>query len=255
LQQKFLLTKTAGNRINTATKRMERKFSLKLWIAAAILTSGLMAFAQTKGDKSPIEVTISGNISHSTFTKGESGTVTFSRFPATVEEFKQVREKIGGEPHGAVALQLMAYEMYRHDKNIGTDCIKLNNTTNNINLATNRLKELFGSDVNYARPYQIAAFLKDATPDNGYNPKKPYTVEITVNDVQPYQKSNNYQTDVIYLKVHTKGKDRGSEVVEVIKTLKPGEPSEGKYFIVLNSPGLYSQVKAVSFANPFQGLD
>ncbi len=202
-----------------------------------------------------LEVNITGKISHTTYTVGQTGTVTFNRFPATEEEFRQVREKIGGEPHGAVALQLMAYEMYRRNRTVGEACIRLNNVTVNVTPATNRLRELFGKDAYYARPYQIAAFLKGATPANGYNPTKPYTVEVRVAPAVAYEYSNDYQNTMLYLEVFTQGKDRGSEQVAVLKTLKPGEPGEGKYFIVFNSPGLYSQVREVSFANPFNGLD
>lgn len=202
-----------------------------------------------------LEVSISGKISHTTHTPGQTGTVTFNRFPATVAEFKQVREKIGEEPHGAVALQLMAYEMYRRDKDIGAECITLNNTVNNVNPAISRLKELFGKDAYYARPYQIAAFLKGATPENGYNPTKPYTVEVKVNSAREYQTSSDYQATVLYLDVLTKGKDQGTETLYVLKTKRPGEPGDGKFFIINNSPGLYSQVKEVSFENPFKGLD
>ena len=203
----------------------------------------------------PLLVTLTGSISHTNYLKVQSGKVTFNRFPASVEEFMEVREKIGGEPHGAVALQIMAYEMYRRDRNMGNECIVLNNTGSNVNSAIRRLNELFGNDAGYARPYQMAAFLKGATPQNGYQPATPYTIEVKVSRVHPYQYSEIFQNKVLYLEVFTKGKDRGYEVVEVLKTYKPDEPSEGQYFIVLNSSGLYSQVKAVSFSTPFQGLE
>ena len=203
----------------------------------------------------PLKVTITGTINHDTYRSGQSGMVTFNRFPATVEEFKQVRGQIGKEPHGAVALQMMAYEMYRRDRAIGEACIRLNNSLSNVNQPISRLRELFGNDSNYARPYQIAAFLKGATPQNGYSPSKPYTVEVRVHPVNRYQYSNDYQTQVLYLQVLTKGKSSGVEGVSVLKTLKPGEPSEGQYFIVFNCGGVYSQVQQVSFANPFNGLE
>ena len=204
----------------------------------------------------PFNVSIEGVISHDTYTTEQSGTITFSRFPASLAEFKQAREQIGGEPHGAVALQLMAYEMYRRNKSMGEKCIRLNNITSNVDAAMRQMNQLFNKkDNSYNRPYQLAAFLKGATPENGYNPSKPYTVEIKVSKGVEYHYSNNFQTTVLYLDVLTQGKDKGSERVEVLKTLKPGEPGEGRYFIVSNSPGLYSQVKEVSFANPFRGLD
>lgn len=203
----------------------------------------------------PLEVNITGTISHTTHTVGQTGTVTFNRFPATVDEFMQVREKIGGQPHGAVALQLMAYEMYRRNHTIGEECIRLNNVTVNVTPAISRLWELFGKNAYYARPYQIAAFLKGASPANGYNPTKPYTIEVQVAAGVEYQYSSDYQSTMLYLEVLTQGKDRSSEQVAVLKTLKPGEPGNGELFIVFNSPGLYSQVKEASFSNPFKGLD
>jgi D-methionine transport system substrate-binding protein len=101
----------------------------------------------------------------------------------------------------------------------------------------------------------VAAFLKDATPENGYNPSKPYTIEIRVSAGMEYQHSYDYQATVLFLEILIKGKDSSSETVQVLKTHKPGEPGGGNYFIVLNSPGLYSQVKEVSFVNPFKGLE
>jgi len=234
--------------------------------ATILLTSGLLILLitsfqindeQTESSVSsvPLEVTISGTISPTVHVPSQSGTVTFNRFPATVEEFEQVREKIGKQPHGAVALQIMAYEMFRRDRTIGEECILLNTVTNNTRTAIGRLRELFGNDVNYARPYQMAAFLKGATPKNGYNPSKPYKIEVRVNKVQKYQYSNDYQTDVLYLQVLTQGKSTGAEAVSVLKTHKPGEPSNGEYYIVFTCAGLYSSVQAVSFTAPFNGLD
>ena len=202
-----------------------------------------------------LTVTISGSISHTDYDITEKGEVSFNRFPASVKEFNEVREIIGYEPHGAVALQIMAYEMYRRNKEIGLECIKLNNTTNNITSATSRLDELFGNDANYARPYQMAAYLKGATWDNGYKPDKPYTVEIEVNQATPYQYTETYQSDMLFLDILTQGKPSGRDVVWVIKTHRPGEPSEGKYFIVNNCPNLYSQVRQISYTTPFEGLD
>ena len=239
---------------------MKRLFLGYRWIVVGMLALGLLAFMPYRSGEAPLadvplEVTITGKISHTTYLKVQSGKVSFNRFPATVEEFMQVREKIGSEPHGAVALQIMAYELYRRDRSVGAECIELNNIKTNVSSATRRLNELFGNDAGYARPYQMAAFLKGATHLNGYKPSKPYTIEVKVSRVHTYQYSEIYQAQVLYLEVLTKGKDRGYETVEVVKTYKPDEPSEGKHFIVFNSPGLYSQVRAVSFTTPFQGLE
>ena len=80
-----------------------------------------------------IDVKIEGTIDHQKLVEGQKGSVTFNRFPATVQEFKEVREKIGKEPHGAVALQIMAYEMFRRNQRIGMECINLNSTNTNSN--------------------------------------------------------------------------------------------------------------------------
>lgn len=203
-----------------------------------------------------LEVKITGTISHTTYTKGQSGTVEFNRFPASVDEFKAVREKIGGEPHGAVALELMAMEMYRRDRNIGLECIKLTNTSTNANVVVDRLKELFGGDVNYNRPYQTAAYLKGAEPGNGYNPTKPYTVEVFVDPAKPYQKFDHYQSTVLSLRIKSKGRSHGSDGVSVLKTKRPGEPGEkGKFFIISSNTGMISQVAPISFEHEFNGLD
>lgn len=203
-----------------------------------------------------LEVKITGTISHTTYTKGQSGTVEFNRFPASVDEFKAVREKIGGEPHGVVALELMAMEMYRRDRNIGLECIKLTNTSTNANVVVSRLKELFGGDVNYNRPYQTAAYLKGAEPGTGYNPTKPYTVEVIVDPATPYQESGIFQSTVLSLRIKSKGRSHGSDGLSVLKTKKPGEPGEkGKFFIISSNTGMLAQVAPISFEHEFKGLD
>jgi hypothetical protein len=145
--------------------------------------------------------------------------------------------------------------MYRRNRATGEECIRLNNATVNVRLALDRLNELFGKDAYYARPYQIAAFLKGATPQNGYKPTKPYTVEIEVSTGIGYQYSADYQATELTLRVLTQGKDKGAEEVAVLKTAKPGEPGNGACFIVSNCPGLYAQVKEISFTSSFEGLD
>jgi D-methionine transport system substrate-binding protein len=115
-------------------------------------------------------VTISGAISHTDHTVGQSGTVTFSRFPFSVAEFKQAREQIGGEPHGAAALQIMASEMWRRNNQRGRECVDLNNTNANVTSTVNRLTDVYRPSTQ--RPYQMAAYLKGASWENGYNPDK-----------------------------------------------------------------------------------
>ena len=218
--------------------------------ATFLLTSmsiDLIAFGtDNSGTDTPLEVKVTGKINHTSFKSGQKGTVTFNRFPVSVEEFKMVQEQIGGEPHGAVALELMAAEMYRRDAAIGAECLKLCNTPINVNMQISRWKEIFGNDVNYSRPYQIAAFLKGATTVNKYTPTEPYTVEVKVNNARKYQNITDFQSVELYLEVLTNGKDKGSETVYVVKP-NPCRyyPDGSKYFLVNNCPGLYSQVKEI----------
>jgi len=203
-----------------------------------------------------VEVTMNGRIDHEVWSAGETATVSFNRFPVSVDEFRQLREQIGGEPHGAIALQVMAYQMFLRDKTIGKECIELNNLKANVNSAVTRLTELNRPNDSYARPYQMAAYLKGATWENGYTPDKPYTVTLRTRPGVKHENSNTFQAMILYLDINVEGgKDKGWSPVSVVKTLRPGEPSEGKYFIVNDSCDMYSQVRDVSFAKPFAGLD
>ena len=199
-----------------------------------------------------LNVSISGTIDHETHTQGQSGTVTFNRFPVSVKEFKQVRDQIGGEPHGAVALQIMASEMFRRHNKIGEECIKLNNTQNNISVCISRLKTIFTQ-----RPYQMAVFLKGSSWDNGYNPEKPYTIEVVVMNGKPYDDSSVFQTKVLFLAVVSSGHESSPLPVSVLKTKKPEEKASenGKYFIVWESASITLQCKEKSFEHDFNGLD
>ena len=195
---------------------------------------------------SDLEVKMEGKIDHKVHTANVTASVTFNRFPASLAEFKKVQEQIGGEPQGAVVLELMAAEMYRRDRSLGTKCLELCNVSTNVKIQTDRWKELFGSDKFYARPYQIAAFLEGANPDNDYTPKEPYKVEMKVSTNTYTKETFVFNSDVLYLNVLTEGKDKGFETVEVIK---PGKcmdfPQGSTYFLVHNCPGLYSQVKQI----------
>ena len=205
---------------------------------------------------SNITVTMNGKIDHEVWSVGQTATVSFDRFPVSVVEFQQIREQTGNEPHGCVALQVMAYEMYRRDKTIGKECIELNNLKVNVNQTVSRLNELNRPNDSYARPYQMAGYLKGATWQNGYTPDKPYTITVRTRPGVKHENSNSFQATILYLDINVEGgKDKGWSPVSVVKTFKPGETSEGKYFIINDSCDMYSQVREVSFAKPFSGLD
>ena len=100
-----------------------------------------------------------------------------------------------------------------------------------------RLSELLRrQNDSYARPYQVAAYLKGATQQNGYIPEKPYTVEVQAMNF-PYEYNSTMDAKFIQYYVLTGGKDSAKDIIRVIK------PWDSKYFLVDNFPGLYSQVK------------
>ena len=78
---------------------MKRKNFENLWVTVAILIAGLLVASSCEKNNPEendedlvrnlprLDVSISGSISHTTYTKGQSGAVSFNRFPATVTEF------------------------------------------------------------------------------------------------------------------------------------------------------------------------
>lgn len=235
---------------------MKKVLFISLCTVLGLLSVNVFAGESKKQAHPPIDVKISGKIDHNRCISGQKASVTFDRFPATVKEFEQVRELIGTEPHGAVALQVMAYEMFRRDKEVGLRCIELNNVVNHAGKDSSPIRQLTSifRDDNSARPYQMASFLKGATPENGYNPTKPYTVEVYSDHGRGYEASSGYQSTIVRMYIVTSGRDDQKVPVSVVKTLKPDEPSQGTYFIVTSSP-LYSRCKEKSFQKDFNGLD
>ncbi|SJZ31173.1 DUF6935 domain-containing protein [Porphyromonas cangingivalis] len=235
---------------------MKRALFVTLCVFLGLSNTKVFASCTSKQSRPPIEVKMSGSIDHQRCIAGQKATVTFNRFPATMKEFEQVRTQIGTEPHGAVALQVMAYEMFRRDRDLGLKCIALNNVSNHSGKDSSPIRQLTSifREGNSARPYQMASFLKGATPENGYNPTKPYTIEVFSDQGRGYEESNAYQTTVVRMYIVTSGRDDKQVPISVVKTFKPDENSNGTYFIVTSSP-LYSRCKEKSFRNEFKGLD
>ena len=216
---------------------------------ATSVHSDVAAVTVTAPNLPAIEVKVIGNISASNFVEGTTGSVEFNRFPASVDEWKQVREKIGETMMGAFVLQVMASEMYRRNNTIGEECMRLAIISASQNSYINLVK-------NMKHPYQFAAHLKGASPTNGYNPTKPYTIEFVVTRTSNKQYSNDYQADTYRFFAISNGHDLTERTFSVLKTAKPGEPGEGgKYYIVISSSTLYNECKEKSFSQEFKGLD
>lgn len=209
-----------------------RHFSYKLLpvilFAAFMVGVSVNATGKTKINK---------RISHTRWDGGKKTSVEFDAFPTTIDEWKAMQAKLGGEPQGAVALQVMAFELYRNNRADGEEALRLNNTPTNYNSTVERLREIMGKDRYYARPYIAWAMLKGATPENGYKVRAPYTIEMKVDPNKKYQESQLLHGTVIYLLINSKGWDTNWRGVEVVK------PEGGNYFVVSNCPAMYTQCK------------
>ena len=190
-----------------------------------------------------IQANVGDNISHTDWDPDKATSVTFDKFPATLAEWKEVQKQLGGEPQGAVALQVMAFELYRNNRADGEQALSLNNTSINYNSTVERLREMMGKDKYYARPYIARAMLRGATPENGYETQPPYIIDMKVDPNKEYQESQLLKGTVIYLLIDSKGWDTNWRGVEVIK------PEGSDYFVVSNCPAMYTQCKEAKTSN------
>lgn len=191
-----------------------------------------------------IETSMNGTISPDTWTPGEEATVTFSAIPTTVSGFEKLRSQIGNTPQGAVALQLIAFEMYNKNTGVGTKCVEMNNTDINVPSVMRRLPEIFGKnnpEDSYVRKHLVATFFDGATPENGFNPNKPYTIKVRTSKVREYERAESLKGYVLYLEVYSTGYDTSWRGCEVVK--QKGD----EYYKVSNSPSMYVQCKEVPF--------
>ena len=139
-----------------------------------------------------------------TYDRNATAKVQFNRFPVSVKEFKEVREKIGKTPEGVVALELMAFEMYHRNPAIGMECVKLVTDQSYHRDITDGLKRIYGKYQDLARPYQVATFLEGSERSNGYNPSHPYVVSMKAS-ANPYSRYEKYNTVLIEISVYTSG--------------------------------------------------
>ena len=193
-------------------------------------------------------------------------TFTFNRFPDSVKEFSEVREKVGTRLGGAILLQIMAMEMYSHNKAIGEECVKLCVTSTYQGMVVDSFKRVF---YEYKKPYAAASLLAGSKPATGYNPTEPYTIAVGVDT--PLMKdaekqaggtySSVFQAYLKHLKVYNfrRLKGNGSIAKEyaqfsVVKTAKPDEPSQDKYYLVQSSGDILVEPEPVSYSHPYKGV-
>lgn len=177
-----------------------------------------------------------------TASKALSEKVSIEKIPTTLDEFQALQAELGTTPEGCIMLQLVAMEMYRRDKNVGLECLRLNNTDTNLSSVTRRLNELYRENDSYARPYLVSSCFKGAKPSNGYNPEKPYSIQVRRDPTRPNdERSQILKGYVKYLQVYSDGYDTPWRSVDVV------QQNGDQYYRVSNCPAILTQCKEVDF--------
>ena len=190
--------------------------------------------------------TMMGTLNAEAYDAKATGVVTFTHIPTDYAEFEAVYTQfLGKTPNGAAAMMPMAMELYRRDRDTGLQCLKLLCYPSNVNSVTSILNTKYGpskfapADDPYLQPYLPAAVLKGATPENGYTPLRPYTVEMraSVNTHKKMQLMGD--GTVVYIYIMGKGWDTEQRQVEVIRQ------TDSSLHQVFNCPSLYTQCKQI----------
>lgn len=190
--------------------------------------------------------TMEGNFTAEEYRMDAVATVTFTNVPESYGEFEAVYTQfLGLTPHGAVAMMPMAMEMFRRNSDEGQRCLELLCWPSNVYSVTSQLKNKFSASQyssqndSYIQPYLPAAVLKGATPDNGYTPDYPYTVQMKASVNRHQELTMSGGGKVMYIYVMGKGWDSEQRSVEVIL------PTGRTLHQVFNCPSLYTQCKQI----------
>lgn len=201
-------------------------------------------------DDTKVTGTIAGDFDIDNPVAGSTATVTLSAFPGSLRSFQDLQSQIGTDPVGAAVLPLVGMEVYyQRGSKIGLECIKSACTESTFtDRLQQRLLDMYKStDANYFRPYQVAAFLKGASPENGYNPTKPYTFELTYKSKEEAQLLGG---TVYTFRLKYSGSETSSDVqVQVVR------PNGQQYFIASSWSSCYVYVKQIAYGQTFNGLD
>lgn len=106
--------------------------------------------------------------------------VTFTTIPETFEQFSALAQGKLSQPENTCALFLLSLNLYTRDKDAGTQAINLLRGPRPMNgfdaqFIRDRLRE---------KTYLPLAYFDGATPNNGYMPTKPYTLQC-IADARP----------------------------------------------------------------------
>ncbi len=185
--------------------------------------------------------TCEGNFSAETYDADASGVVTFTAFPASYEEFADLYENfLGKSPHGTAALATMAMELFFRNPEVGKKCVDLicsQGCASEMKRGVSDKVRAWQSHDSYGQRYLPAAVLKGASPENGYHPLTPYTIEMKAS-VNKHEKVQISGTGVcLFLYVLGEGWDGGKRSVQVFL------PDGAERYQIWSASSLYMQCK------------
>ena len=103
-----------------------------------------------------------------------ASTFVFDKLPSTLEELKARPEANLKDKHGVIALVIVALNVYGNDKQAGIDM--LNFLKGPSPLSNYEIQ--FIDDCFTDKKYVPRSFFNGATPENSYEPSKPYTIVV-----------------------------------------------------------------------------
>ena len=197
---------------------------MKQILLAVCMMLAVGAKAQSTWSYGSHQFTMKGNFTAQSYSQKATGVVTFTNVPQNYEEFEALYTQfLGKTPHGTAAMMPMAMEIYGRDRDEGKRCIELICYPSNVNSVVSQLNQKFGTSKyapandGYHQRYLPAAVLKGATPENGYTPQTPYTVEMKASVNKHQELTFMGQGTVLYIYIMGKGWDTNQRSVEIIK--------------------------------------
>lgn len=208
------------------------KLCLALAVAGCLAVGSLEAIAKDEG------LGNHGRISHNHYKPGQTASCSIAKMPTTEAEFDALQAQIGTEPQGGVMCFLAAMNVYVNNEEEGLSCLqKASYKIGGSDISTLKQKLRGPDDDSYVQKYLPFAHLKGATPENGYTPSNPLTIEVSVNNGRPYSILSAEDAPVIYMNFKTRGTDIGQRSVSVIR------PYDSDYYVVYDRGGLMMQVQ------------
>ena len=167
--------------------------------------------------------------------KGEKQQVkiTFEKLPENLDELKALPEAKLQSPFDTVALTIAALCNFEKNPDAVFEMLEFLNGPDDVSAYDRSfIKERLAG-----KQYKTFSFFEGATPDNNYEPAKPYTIEVSTT---PYS-FDNENWAVMYVK------SGGADSVRPVKLRK--KPSTGEWF--LNEIQCLSDIRVPAGSDPW----